>query len=56
MNLLDVSTPRPGIKRLRWTLTDALLIARRNLSHIRRTPEKLLDVTVQPIIFVLLFG
>ena len=56
MSLLDVSTPRPGIKRLRWTLTDALLIARRNLSHIRRTPEKLLDVTVQPIIFVLLFG
>jgi ABC transporter DrrB family efflux protein len=56
MSLLDVSTQRPGIKRLRWTLTDAFLIARRNLSHIRRTPEKLLDVTVQPIIFVLLFG
>jgi ABC-2 type transport system permease protein len=56
MSLLDVATPRPGIKRLRWTLTDAFLIARRNLSHIRRTPEKLLDVTIQPIIFVLLFG
>jgi ABC-2 type transport system permease protein len=57
MSLIDVpAAPRTATSRLRWTLTDALLIARRNLSHIRRTPEKLLDVTVQPIIFVLLFG
>lgn len=28
----------------------------RNLAHIPRVPERLLDVTVQPIMFVLLFG
>jgi ABC transporter DrrB family efflux protein len=57
MSAIDISAaPQPAPRRLRWALTDALLIARRNLSHIRRTPEKLLDVTIQPIIFVLLFG
>ena len=35
---------------------DSLLIARRNLAHIRQIPEKLLDVTLQPIMFVLLFA
>ena len=29
---------------------------RRNLIHIRRTPELLLDVTLSPIMFVLLFS
>ena len=29
---------------------------RRNLQHIRHVPEKLLDVTLQPVIFVLLFA
>ena len=29
---------------------------RRNLQHIRQIPEKLLDVTIQPLMFVLLFG
>ena len=28
----------------------------RNLLHIRRTPELLLDVTLSPIMFVLLFN
>jgi len=40
---------------LRWWLTDSFEMVRRNLLHIRRTPELLLDVTVQPIMFVLLF-
>jgi len=35
---------------------DSLLLARRNLAHIRQIPEKLLDVTLQPIMFVLLFA
>jgi ABC-2 type transport system permease protein len=48
--------PRTLASRLRWALADGLTIARRNLSHIRRTPEKLVDVTIQPILFVLLFG
>jgi ABC-2 type transport system permease protein len=32
------------------------VFAGRNAQHIRRLPEKLLDVTVQPIMFVLLFA
>jgi len=35
---------------------DSLLVARRNLAHIRQIPEKLLDVTLQPLMFVLLFA
>ena len=39
------------------TLTsDTLVLARRNLEHIRQIPEKLIDVTVQPLMFVLLFA
>ncbi len=33
-----------------------LLVVRRNLIHIRRNPELLMDVTVQPVMFVLLFA
>jgi len=43
-------------KRLRWFLSDTLAIARRSAAHIRQTPEKLLDVTLQPLMFVLLFA
>jgi ABC-2 type transport system permease protein len=35
---------------------DSLVYARRNVAHIRQVPEKLLDVTLQPIMFVLLFA
>ena len=40
---------------LGWWLSDTAQMIRRNLLHIRRTPELLLDVTVSPIMFVLLF-
>ena len=33
-----------------------LLVVRRNLIHIKRMPELLLDVTIQPVMFVLLFA
>ena len=36
--------------------TACLLVVRRNLIHIRRMPEMLMDVTVQPVMFVLLFA
>jgi ABC-2 type transport system permease protein len=36
-------------------LTDTAVLVRRNILHIIRTPELLLDVTIQPIMFVLLF-
>ncbi len=47
---------QPGLgQRLLWNVTDALTMMGRNLRHIPRTPELLVDVTIQPIIFVLLF-
>jgi ABC-2 type transport system permease protein len=42
--------------RARWLVSDSLALARRNLEHVRQIPEKLLDVTLQPIMFVLLFA
>lgn len=39
----------------RWALSDTWEMIKRNLRHIPRHPEQLLDVTVQPVIFVLLF-
>jgi ABC-2 type transport system permease protein len=33
-----------------------MVYAGRNVAHIRQVPEKLLDVTIQPIMFVLLFA
>jgi ABC-2 type transport system permease protein/oleandomycin transport system permease protein len=41
--------------RFSWAVIDAWTIAKRNLRHIPRNPELLLDVTVQPVLFVLLF-
>jgi ABC-2 type transport system permease protein len=40
----------------RWLLADSLTMARRNAAHIRQIPEKLFDVTLQPLMFVLLFA
>lgn len=37
-------------------VSDSLVLARRNLEHVRQMPEKLFDVTLQPIMFVLLFS
>jgi ABC-2 type transport system permease protein len=37
-------------------VSDSLVLARRNLAHVRQIPEKLIDVTVQPLMFVLLFA
>jgi ABC-2 type transport system permease protein len=43
-------------QRARWLLSDSLALAGRNLQHVRQIPEKLLDVTLQPVMFVLLFA
>jgi ABC transporter DrrB family efflux protein len=37
-------------------VADSLVLARRNLAHVRQIPEKLIDVTLQPLMFVLLFA
>ena len=39
-----------------WWLRDSWEMVKRNLIHIRRTPELLLDVTLSPIMFVLIFS
>jgi len=36
--------------------TASAVVVRRNLIHIKRMPELLLDVTIQPVMFVLLFA
>jgi ABC transporter DrrB family efflux protein len=41
---------------VRWYLSDSFAIARRSLAHVRQIPEKLIDVTLQPLMFVLLFA
>jgi ABC transporter DrrB family efflux protein len=45
-----------GPARLRWLASDAWVLARRQFAHIRQIPEKLFDVTLQPVMFVLLFS
>jgi ABC transporter DrrB family efflux protein len=48
---------RPGLAtRVCRQVSDSLVLARRNLAHVREVPEKLIDVTVQPLVFVLLFA
>ncbi|MEO6021492.1 MAG: ABC transporter permease [Knoellia sp.] len=51
--VLDAQVTKPaGASQLRQILT----LVRRNLTHIKRQPEMLTDVTIQPIMFVLLFA
>jgi ABC-2 type transport system permease protein len=45
-------SPRPGLPAL---VRDTALLTGRSLRTIPRVPERLLDVTVQPIVFILLF-
>jgi len=48
---------RPGRWRaLRWAVTDSVVLTWRSLVRIGHEPETLMDVTVQPVIFVLLFA
>jgi ABC-2 type transport system permease protein len=49
--------PRRAVTRLgnlRWLVSDVAVLARRSLARIAREPETLMDVTIQPILFVLL--
>ncbi|HEY1275436.1 MAG TPA: ABC transporter permease [Thermoleophilaceae bacterium] len=51
----DAVDPGPAA-RCRWLVSDSLVIAKRSIAHVRQIPEKLLDVTIQPLMFVLLFA
>ena len=50
----DAATDDAPSARTRY-LRHALVLAKRNLVKTARTPEQLIDVTIQPIIFLLLF-
>jgi ABC transporter DrrB family efflux protein len=47
--------PEPAGARLWWAVKDTWVLARRSIARIIREPEQLSDVTIQPVIFVLLF-
>ena len=47
--------PESVISRVWWALRNSLVLARRGVVRILREPSQLLDVTIQPLIFVLLF-
>jgi ABC transporter DrrB family efflux protein len=54
---MTVLEPPAGMSgRIRWALEDGATVTKRNLLQIRRVPEKLLDVTIQPIVLVVLFS
>ncbi len=44
-----------GLSRALWFLKDVLVLTRRSLIHVWRDPAQLADVTIQPIMFVVLF-
>ena len=52
---MTATVMRPPIHQ-RTLLQQSLTVVWRNLLHIRRMPEMLLDVTIQPVMFVLLFA
>ena len=54
-------SPRPRRResrwrRLCWAVSDSLVLTWRSVARIAREPETLMDVTVQPLMFVLLFA
>ncbi len=52
---MSIAVPAPAERRAN-PLTDVWVIARRGLLHMRRHPEALADVTLQPVMFTLLFA
>jgi ABC transporter DrrB family efflux protein len=51
-----IAGPATELHRPRGVVHDAWVIARRGLVHMKRQPEALSDATIQPIMFVLMFG
>ncbi len=49
------SVPRGVAPRIRGHISDVWALTKRNLVHIRREPMQLSDVTIQPVLFTLLF-
>ncbi len=59
MTVLSLSSaelaPEPAASKIWWAIKDTWVLARRGIARIAREPEQLSDVTIQPVIFVLLF-
>jgi ABC-2 type transport system permease protein len=58
MTTFTLSRPasrEPLAERAWWAVKNTLVLTRRSIARIAREPEQLLDVTIQPVIFVLLF-
>src|SRR6516225_214514 len=51
----DLGLPSPRRSRLAWAAADSLAIARRNIIGTTRRPQLLAFVTIQPVLFVLMF-
>jgi ABC-2 type transport system permease protein/oleandomycin transport system permease protein len=49
-------TTPTGLAAIKWTITDALVLTKRNLLKYVRVPTLLIFSTIQPIMFVLLFN
>src|SRR5580704_3571932 len=52
---IPAAAAEPWLLRAWWALKNSWVLARRSIARIAREPEQLLDVTIQPVIFVLLF-
>jgi oleandomycin transport system permease protein len=54
---ITVTTPRTLRRRIsvRQTLANSLTLAWRNVMQLKHSPEKLMDVTLMPIVFLVLF-
>jgi len=54
---LPVTSPagEPILTRAGWAVKNTWVLCRRSIARIAREPEQLSDVTIQPVIFVLLF-
>jgi ABC-2 type transport system permease protein len=49
------ATGEPMLTRAWWAVKNTWVLCRRSIARIAREPEQLSDVTIQPVIFVLLF-
>lgn len=57
MTVRASSPPRPSMSaRLRWSVTDSALMAKRNLIRTSRRFEYIVFLAIQPVMFILLFN
>jgi ABC-2 type transport system permease protein len=52
---IGAAAAEPRLLRAWWAMKNSWVLARRSVARIAREPEQLSDVTIQPVIFVLLF-